>query len=307
MTRKRKKESTTSAADTLDGRDGLPPAGPSPPDPVHASGSSRTLRPRKPPRPGSYASVSLARRPAPVEDRLERKIKRARLGAHDARLDDSSEAAHSNSEASMGRSHIRTPGNVSDSPPEAASPSPAPAGTPPSSYRFQPSMKRSSLRIPGAVLGHPPDPTTTPNSPAMVLPAPHCTRLWSDLSPDEQEVIRTECQGKMDAVRVEDPKVAALRCSSNHVLFSALGLRYTQNDKEGMDIFLEDPTVSFVINNFKHEMDELAVRQATQATPAVAQSYYELINHSTEISASLTSVFLLTLLHRSMAWPPHHP
>lgn len=96
--RKRKKESTTSAADTSDGRDVLPLAGPSPPDPVHASGSSRTLRPRKPTQSSPYASVSLSRQPAPVEDRLpEPRVKRARLGAHDAMLVLSSETAQSGS------------------------------------------------------------------------------------------------------------------------------------------------------------------------------------------------------------------
>lgn len=298
MNRKRKR-STRNAADTSDGRDDLPLAGPSPPDPVHASGSSRTLRPRKPTQTSSYVSASLTRQPAPVEDRLS---------AHDARLDDSSEAAHSNSEASMGRSHIWTPGNVSDSPPEAASPSPAPAETPPPSYPAQLSTKHSLLDdIPGAVLGHPPEPTATPNPPAMVLPAPHCTRLWFDLSQDEQEVIRTECQEKIDAVHVEDPDLTALCSDSIHVLFWALGLRYTHNDQEGMAVFREDRSVSHVVNKFRHGMDQVVAAQSTQATPAVVESYYELINHSTEISASLASVFLLTLLHRSMARPPHHP
>lgn len=302
MARKRKRP-TNNATDTSEGRDGLPLAGPSPPDPVHVSGSSRTLRPRKPTRPSSYVSVSLARQPAPVEDHLpEPHVKRARLGAHDARLDDSSEAAHSNSEASMGRSHIRTPGNVSDSPPEAVSPSPAPAGSLSSPHRFEPSTAHSLCDIPGAVLGRPPDPTTTPSSPAMVLPVPHCTILWSDLSQGEREVVRAECQEKIETVRVEDPDLKPLRWSTLHALFWALGLRYTHNEKEGMTVLDEDHTMSSVVTKFKNDLEQSGL----QVTPAVVQSYYELVNHSTAISTSSNSAFLLTLLHRSMGRPPHH-
>lgn len=336
MTRKRKK-SSTSAADTSNGRDDLPLAGPSPPDPVHASGSSRTLRPRKPIQPSSYVSVSLHRQPGPVEDCLpEPNVKRARLGAHDKMLVLSSETAQSgsvvaaksltNPQPSARSSHIATQSldvarsrdhglaltqeqiagdRLLSTELDFESNQPHPdvdhnirrLPIPANNLGFGETTLERTARSPSPDPGQSSQlrssstPTSPPHAalPSFTAEAPSTSpsiTLWEALSPSQKTQYEIRCQELLTASERRNPTLALHRANLHHFL-STLGLHYTTDEIDALEVLELHPDLGKLTDAFRWELC------GSRSPPELARYFYQLTHHGKFVTFTLMILLLI--------------
>lgn len=137
-------------------------------------------------------------------------------------------------------------------------------------------IARSRVDVPNMPLGHPPGPASTSSTMAARFASPSTTP-WDDLTMTEQEQVRTVCQEIVNRQRLIDPKMRDLLTRNGHPFFRALRLNYTRDADDAWTIVSDNADMMPLVQAFRNEI----TYSKMQCTLAVAERYYQLINHGT--------------------------